>query len=1289
MNLRIPRSNRRLRLESLESRRLLANDLAVPDFGTLAMPSFSPAIVSATSTSEMVEGEMTMQSMDMGHSMFEITPDAVVTMHDNIPRFGANPTFISIRDGNWSDPSIWQGGQVPGANAIVSIPAGRLVTYDIDSTMRLDAIEVSGELKFATDSHTSVWLNELMVMPAGTLTIGTAVAPVNASVTAEVVFTDTPQADGHHFKTGTVEHPGIDPSQWGNGLIVLGKAEMHGHTLQNTFVRAAGDVLAGSTTIEAQGYVGDWQVGDRIVIPDTRQTNPVDTPNYYTYESQEETATIVAVTANSIVVDHPLQFDHVGPRDADGTPTQTTAGVTLAPHIANFGRNVVLRSENPDGVRGHVAFVGDASKDIRYVAYQDLGRTDVGPIDNTTYDVNGQVTHIGTNQIARYSDHNHHLSGPMGGIPLDAAHADTSIRYQSIGIGNSIDGALKWGTTIHASHFGLTADSVYHDVKGAAVATEDGSEYGNTISGNFVVGVHDGETGFNGLGENLSDRGDQGDGFWFAGPMNSVTDNVVANAVRNGFVVFPDNIPNTRNSSKYREVRVPLFAGANMHDESQTRLINVLAEPFDDFSGNEIYGATTAAVQLWSVGNRSLYPDAAGRNTLIDTTVWHVTGVGIRFYYADDYVVDGWLQRGDPAMISARASLGGPSNPAVGAAIIHAGSRAATSIVRHAEVQNMTIGYFNRGRGSADDILLEDSHFDNDQNILVIPWGQNPADGVRDFLMSNVTFGNSLRPGSQNDITLRWTPAYLDNAVLPESTVFRDFDGVDGLDLSIYYPEQAPDTIPEFQGEPISPGGNLTNAESFAQYGVAANGFVAPSREIDGDNGETALTRGRAMGIDGLVFEQNPLEQPLLFMNVRVEFSKPVLYYTVVGNPAGVTGVEVNVDGQTLNLNKLTGKAELSFLPNLGDFEIQGQIITTTGSGASSELQLQLPFPIFGVVPPNNRPVLQPVAAQALVANSVFRLDLAATDADGDIVEYSSDNLPTGATLNKDTGEFVWQPSNDQSGSRTINFFATDSRNGQASMRVRFDVVFDASPSPLVGNWEFNTGSTNVSDGSTYAFEATMIGTPKASPNYLEFQGRWSGQRLEIEPTAAHRPTTAITLRAVVQPTTRNNSFEPLIRYESGSVEAYSLTVKDGGSMSDERGSLQGYWFTVRTEAGTQRVSARITDWDIRGFDEVVGVFDGSRDGGRLDLYVNGALADSKTNVGVTIVYPTFGGQRVTLGGSGDIGRTFGGRMAEVQISTVPQSPSDLALTPWKRKDDALLAYLATQDLAGLDTSLN
>jgi len=38
--------------------------------------------------------------------------------------------------------------------------------------------------------------------------------------------------------------------------------------------------------------------------------------------------------------------------------------------------------------------------DIEYVRFKDLGRTSAfSPLDNTTYDAHGNVTHIGTNQV--------------------------------------------------------------------------------------------------------------------------------------------------------------------------------------------------------------------------------------------------------------------------------------------------------------------------------------------------------------------------------------------------------------------------------------------------------------------------------------------------------------------------------------------------------------------------------------------------------------------------------------------------------------------------------------------------------------------------------------------------------------------------------------------------------------------------------------------------------------------------------------------------------------------------
>ena len=43
----------------------------------------------------------------------------------------------------------------------------------------------------------------------------------------------------------------------------------------------------------------------------------------------------------------PLRYDHQGARRADGTPE-------FLPHVGNLTRNIVIRSENPQGTRGHM-----------------------------------------------------------------------------------------------------------------------------------------------------------------------------------------------------------------------------------------------------------------------------------------------------------------------------------------------------------------------------------------------------------------------------------------------------------------------------------------------------------------------------------------------------------------------------------------------------------------------------------------------------------------------------------------------------------------------------------------------------------------------------------------------------------------------------------------------------------------------------------------------------------------------------------------------------------------------
>ena len=182
----------------------------------------------------------------------EISDSFVRVPHDIVPRFGnivgaGKPIMVNLRAGNFSDPTIWPDGMVPGHDARIQIASDTVVTYDLHTETRLDCIEVAehGHLTFATDRSTKIYLNELLIMPAGELSLGTEDQPIGDGVTAEIVIRgDTA------LKTGSIAVPGIDPRQYGKGLIVFEKVRIHGRRMDQTFIRFAGEPLAGKTTVE-------------------------------------------------------------------------------------------------------------------------------------------------------------------------------------------------------------------------------------------------------------------------------------------------------------------------------------------------------------------------------------------------------------------------------------------------------------------------------------------------------------------------------------------------------------------------------------------------------------------------------------------------------------------------------------------------------------------------------------------------------------------------------------------------------------------------------------------------------------------------------------------------------------------------------------------------------------------------------------------------------------------------------------------------------------------------------
>ncbi len=653
-----------------------------------------------------------------------VTGTHVITHHDRVPRACAAPTVVARRSGSWSQAMIWSTGRVPRAEAAVLIPAGMTVTYNVSQGVKLRCIEVQGRLQFGS-RNARLDVSDLQVLPSGSLVIGTLREPIAPSYRVEIVIRDTA------LQTGTVARPGRDPGQYLTGLSVWGELTIHGAPMAQTFVRLAREGRHGDAQLKLQHVPQGWRVGDEIVIPDTRQIDPL----HPLYQPAWETHVIKAIEGATLTLKKRLAYDHPGARDADPerAPTVLRDGTRLLPHVGNLSRNVIIRSERARGTRGHAYFAGRAKIDVRYARWHNLGRTRAKPVNSSTYRASGAVTHIGTNQDARHALHFRHLMGPR------ATHNQG---YQFVALGNVITGGAKWGLVLHDTHFGLVKDNIIFKVDGAGVVASLGNEVDNIIARNFVVGVRGGRSAsgrFNGKGASQRDFGELGDAFWLAGPLNTVIDNVAASALRTGFVVFPLNL----HRKTQRALRVPKFRGADVSRAAETVQVNLAARSLRAWLRNEVYGATTTAVELWDIGQRQRFPDAEV-NVVKDQRVWHVSGVGLRFYRSEAYELHGWVQRSDPAAVRASRQVRGGGRRD-GSLVTFGGARARRVYLRDFDGQGGQYGILNRGRGQAEWLVVETSPTSpavlrNYIGVAIRPWVQHPASGRRTTILRNVVF---------------------------------------------------------------------------------------------------------------------------------------------------------------------------------------------------------------------------------------------------------------------------------------------------------------------------------------------------------------------------------------------------------------------------------------------------------------------------------------------------------------------------------------------------------------------
>ena len=226
-------------------------------------------------------------------------------------------------------------------------------------------------------------------------------------------------------------------------------------------------------------------------------------------------------------------------------------------------------------------FMSRAEVDLRFVEVREMGAREWASWTTRNLTIRGR-SELGTNQIGRYAIHFHHYFGPRK-TPANG--------YQFTLIGNVVDGAPKWGVTVHNSHYGLIQDNVVYNTHGAGIVTEDGTESFNVFDHNFAMrsqgsGDFAPRSGYSGAGRI---RVEKVAGFWFRGPNNYIRNNVAANADVFGFQLAAGALDS---------VRFPVAKGADMAADRETVPVDTTDAKVLEFTNNEAYGAVQTGVRI-------------------------------------------------------------------------------------------------------------------------------------------------------------------------------------------------------------------------------------------------------------------------------------------------------------------------------------------------------------------------------------------------------------------------------------------------------------------------------------------------------------------------------------------------------------------------------------------------------------------------------------------------------------------------------------------------------------------
>jgi len=515
-----------------------------------------------------------------------------------------------VASGNWTNSQVWQNGELPADGAEIIIPTGLTLTVDSEIAERLKRISIDGSLNFSTVVNTQLLVNTLTTSKQGQLNIGSQNHPINADVTARIVFADYGVIDRSE-----------DPEQLYLGAVLMGPVQIWGATKTSWLALAQHPIAGDLDLLLTQSPIG-WRVGDRLVVAATDVDDP----------KSDEVVTVSSIEGNRVTLSSPLVKDHIAFKS------------DLAVHVANLTRNVEFSSENADlKHRGHVMFMHNLQVDVNYARFFQLGRTDKTiPLDDYTWsgDNHDRERLEGNNIRGRYSVHFH-----RGGTGLDTQAAQVH--------GSVVEDDPGWAFVNHSSNVDFI-ENVSYNVVGGAYQTEAGDERGSfinnialrTINPNDPLNCHCAEVAVD-FREDRQDFSFQGDGFWLHGGMPRVEGNVVSGASGHAYIYWTEGLIETINGkSGLAKIDVDKFP--NNHLLTTNEQIDVWYMPISSFKNNKAYNATKGLEVFYLQAHHKFTVEQQWvtdayvqqlRSTFEDTTIWNIKQYAMGFNYTEGVTI--------------------------------------------------------------------------------------------------------------------------------------------------------------------------------------------------------------------------------------------------------------------------------------------------------------------------------------------------------------------------------------------------------------------------------------------------------------------------------------------------------------------------------------------------------------------------------------------------------------------------------------------------------------------------